>query len=328
MMNRLLAMSLLLLSACGAKEPSTENVATYNVDRDRITVSGVSSGAMMATQMHVAMSDLIGGAAMIAGGPYYCAEGSLKKGLGPCMKGGDVGVESLVEYTKSAAAAGLIDDPANLVDDTVWMFHGKNDIVMHVDVTTAASEFYSALTNIAPIVVKHVKAPHGFPTMYAGASCTAMAEPYLNACKYDAAREMLLATNGDLEPRGEATGDLIEIPQPGASGATMLPTALAYVPASCRDGALCGVHIAFHGCQQSTAFVEDAFARKAGFNEWAETNNLIVLYPQVDSSKIAPLNPMGCWDWWGYTNEHYATRNGEQISVVKATLDLLAGKPL
>ena len=108
----------------------------------------------------------------------------------------------------------------------------------------------------------------------------------------------------------------------------MLPTALAFVPASCEAGDACGIHVAFHGCQQSTAFVGDVFARKAGYNEWAETNALIVLYPQVDSSKIAPMNPMGCWDWWGYTDEHYATRDGAQNVVVKSMLDLLAGEPL
>jgi hypothetical protein len=52
------------------------------------------------------------------------------------------------------------------------------------------------------------------------------------------------------------------------------------------------------------------------------------LYPQVGSSKIAPMNPLGCWDWWGYTDENYATRGGRQIKVVKAMLDSLAGATL
>ena len=282
----------------------------------------------MATQMHVALSDLVHGSAMIAGGPYYCAEGGLKKGLGPCMNGGDVGLPALVDYAKSSSASGAIDDITNLGDDPVWLFSGKNDAVMHHDVTIAASTFYTELASIDPIVVDDVAAPHGFPTLYSGASCTAMAEPFLNACNYDAAGELLGALYGELQPRGEAAAGMLEISQPNAGDATMLPTALAYVPAACRDGEICGVHIAFHGCQQSTAFVGDVFARKAGYNEWAETNNLIILYPQVDSSKIAPMNPMGCWDWWGYTGDEYATRAGEQIVVVKNLLDALAGKAL
>jgi len=50
-----------------------------------------------------------------------------------------------------------------------------------------------------------------------------------------------------------------------------------------------------------------------------------VLYPQVASSKIAPMNPYGCWDWWGYTGDDYATREGPQIEVIMAMLDALGG---
>lgn len=67
----------------------------------------------------------------------------------------------------------------------------------------------------------------------------------------------------------------------------------------------------------------DAVARGAGFNEWAEANRLVVLYPQAKASRMAPLNPLGCWDWWGYTDEDYATRDGAQIKAVQAMVDRL-----
>jgi poly(3-hydroxybutyrate) depolymerase len=70
--------------------------------------------------------------------------------------------------------------------------------------------------------------------------------------------------------------------------------------------------------------VDDVFARDAGYNEWAESNRLLVLYPQVASSKVAPMNPLGCWDWWGYTDENYATQTGLQIAAVMATVGLLS----
>ena len=79
---------------------------------------------------------------------------------------------------------------------------------------------------------------------------------------------------------------------------------------------------------QSSEYISDAFAAGTGYNEWAEANKLLVLYPQVASSKIAPMNPYGCWDWWGYTNEDYATKDGPQIKVIKAMLDALAGSTL
>jgi poly(3-hydroxybutyrate) depolymerase len=108
----------------------------------------------------------------------------------------------------------------------------------------------------------------------------------------------------------------------------MLETAFLYVPESCAAGKICGLHVALHGCQQSAEFVGDAFAANAGYNEWAESNDLLVLYPQVSSSKLAPMNPMGCWDWWGYTGEQYATKAGPQIVVIKSMIDALAGTEL
>ena len=40
------------------------------------------------------------------------------------------------------------------------------------------------------------------------------------------------------------------------------------------------------------------------------------------------MNPMGCFDWWGYTGSEHATREGAQISAVKGVIDSLAGGSL
>ena len=318
----------IFVAGCGAEEPAVVDVSSYNIDASRITVSGASSGAMMATQMHVAHSGFVHGAALLAGGPYYCSEASLSKGLDACMKGGDLNLPALVEYARAAETAGTIDALKNLADDPVWVFRGKNDVVIHSDLTRGTADFYREIGATESVVVDDVAALHGFPTLASGVPCDSFETPFINACDYDAAGEALGTLYGDLAPRGAADGALIEVPQPGAADATMLESALVYVPAACAAGEECGLHIAFHGCQQSTAYVGDAFATLTGYNEWAETNKLVVLYPQVDSSRIAPMNPMGCWDWWGYTDDNFATKDGPQMRVVKATLDLLAGKTL
>jgi hypothetical protein len=36
-----------------------------------------------------------------------------------------------------------------------------------------------------------------------------------------------------------------------------------------------------------------------------------------------PLNPYGCWDWWGYTDFNYAVKAGPQIAAIKMMLDRL-----
>lgn len=315
------------VAACGGDE-AVETVAapTFNVDTSRITVSGVSAGAYMAGQLHVAHSAIVGGAGLIAGGPYWCASGAMKKGLGPCMNGGDVGMDELRAYADEQARNDAIDALVNLQDDKVWLFHGALDTIINKDVPAAAKSFYEGLLAAGSIIaVTNVEVPHGMPTLDIGVDCATIATPFLNACDYDAAGELLLALYGPLDARTTAVGKLLPVPQPGGADAEMLDSALLYVPSSCAAGESCGVHIALHGCQQSAEFIGDAFAAGAGYNEWAESNKLLVLYPQVASSKIAPLNPLGCWDWWGYTGDDYATKTGVQVAAIKATLDSLAG---
>jgi len=284
----------------------------------------------MAGQLHIAYSSLIHGAGIIAGGPFYCARGSVVTGLGACTKGGDIDVGTLLADAQAMARAGKLDDLDNLRDDSVWIFHGKQDAVVSADATAAAKRFYEALIDDERRVtyVDGIGAAHGMPTIDAGKPCADFGSPFIQACDYDAAGVLLTALYGPLAPRTAAGEELQRVAQPGGEAAGMLDWGFVYVPASCAGGARCGIHVALHGCTQSAEFVGDAFARGAGYNEWAESNDLIVLYPQAASSRVAPMNPYGCWDWWGYTGDDYATREGPQVAVIKAMLDALAGTTL
>jgi len=316
----------LLLAACGGAEAPAPQGPHYLIDPDRITVSGISSGAYMAGQLHVAHSALFHGAGLIAGGPFYCARGSVMNGVGICVKGGDIPVGELLADTRAMADAGKLDTLANLRDDNVWLFHGKRDALVSAEVTAAANTFYGALIDVGRITfVDGIEAAHGMPTLDSGRPCAEFGPPFIQACEYDAAGAVLTALYGPLAPRVSAIGSLQPVTQPGGAAAGMAGEGLVYVPESCAGGTSCGIHVVLHGCSQSVEYVGDAFARGAGYNEWAESNRLIVLYPQVASSKIAPMNPYGCWDWWGYTGDDYATREGPQIEVIMAMLDALGG---
>ena len=59
---------------------------SFNVDLAQTSVSGLSSGAFMAGQFHVAFSATVIGAGIVAGGPYGCAEGQLATALNRCMQ--------------------------------------------------------------------------------------------------------------------------------------------------------------------------------------------------------------------------------------------------
>ena len=51
-----------------------------------------------------------------------------------------------------------------------------------------------------------------------------------------------------------------------------------------------------------------------------------MLFPQVAPS-FQPLNPNGCWDWWGYTGSDYHTRDSVQMRAVRAMIDTLGMAP-
>ena len=62
------------------------DLPSFNVDLAQTSVSGLSSGAFMAGQFHVAFSETVMGAGIVAGGPYGCAEGQLATALNRCMQ--------------------------------------------------------------------------------------------------------------------------------------------------------------------------------------------------------------------------------------------------
>lgn len=325
--NGMLAVLAIVSVACSKPAPTELHANRFDIDPARITVSGVSAGAYMAGQIHIAHSATIAGAGLIAGGPYGCASGSMQQALGPCMNGGDIDVQALAQNARDQANEQTIDALENLVGDRVWVFHGANDTIVNAAVPAAAIEFYADIAATINVTsVADIGAPHGMPTIGRDESCATVATPFLNACDFDAAGELLkVVANISNDRIDQPEGELRRVAQPGATAAAMLDEALLFVPAACADGQTCGLHIDFHGCQQSSEFVGEAYALGAGYNEWAASNNLLVLYPQVARSRVAPLNPLGCWDWWGYTGAAYATRAGAQISVVKSLIDTLSG---
>jgi hypothetical protein len=54
----------------------------------------------------------------------------------------------------------------------------------------------------------------------------------------------------------------------------------------------------------------------------AAANDLVVLYPQV--RRTVPLNPKGCFDWWGYTGPDYASQLGVQMHAVRGMLSAVS----
>lgn len=314
---------------------------------DGLTVSGISSGGYMAIQFAVAHSQLVTGVGALAGGPYDCAEGSMWRAVNHCMSptwgARPPDPARTRERIQHHARAGLIDPPEALRDDRVWLLSGDADRTVDRTVVDALAAFYrSALPADKLRVVALPDAGHAMISVADDApnACPTSEPPFINRCgDFDAAGELLTHLLGPLAPRREAPeGTLLAFPQ--ASFTALAPfelslgdTGYAYVPRACGAGG-CRVHVAFHGCRQSAQQIGVRFVQGAGYNEWAEDNRLIVLYPQtVPRNGFAwgslrwVYNPKGCWDWWGYTDSRYATRDGAQIQAVRAMLEQLA-RPL
>ncbi|HET8897238.1 MAG TPA: PHB depolymerase family esterase [Rhodanobacteraceae bacterium] len=323
-MARLAALVLVFagLAAC-AKEP-VESLPTLKVDAARIAVAGLSSGAYMATQTHLAWPELFVGAALVAGGPYGCAGGKLETALGACMKGApavDIGL--LAQRVRQRASDGALGALRGLAGDRVYVLHGQADGLVAEAVSRAAVDLYRRLqvgdTDLAEMKIDwdgQRDFAHNLPLAAKGDDCQRSDPPYLGHCGFDAAGAIFAKLYGKATaPLATATGELRQFDQNALLGdvkdAYLADTGYVYLPRACLDGKPCGVLVAFHGCKQNADSVGEAFVRDAGFNRWADAYRVAVLYPQTRAS-FAPLNPQACWDWWGYSGSNYDTRQGVQ----------------
>ncbi|MGQ0544779.1 MAG: extracellular catalytic domain type 2 short-chain-length polyhydroxyalkanoate depolymerase [Betaproteobacteria bacterium] len=325
-------MRFLLLAVC-LPALAAEPLPALRADLRQVTASGLSSGGYMAVQLHVAHSATVKGVGVIAGGPYYCAHGSLWTAYHNCMTPGLWSplpdAKLLKDETDRLAKAKRIDPTANLAAARVWIFHGMRDRTVYPAVVQGLREYYG-FYKVKAELVDHKPAGHAMVTEDAGnMDCAATRDPYINDCDYDAAGELLKHILGSLKnPASKASGRLLAFDQqPYAAGARMGDSGFLYVPKACEKGR-CRVHVAFHGCRQSAGEVGERFAREAGYNRWADTNRLLVLYPQAAASwSFFAFNPRACWDWWGYTDQAYHTQEGAQIKAVMSMLKRLAAAP-
>jgi hypothetical protein len=263
-----LAAALLTAGPVLAAQP----LPSFSVDLGRTTVSGLSSGAFMAFQFHVAFSDIVQGAGIVAGGPYRCAEGQLALALNRCMQTfmGVPDAGRLLNLARGDAQQGRIDPLDNLADDRVYLFSGGNDRTVTRPVVDAAARFYE-LAGLSPdsVLYEHdLPAGHAMLTEDFGDPCPSTDTPFINDCDHDQAGVLLAQLHPGLQPpAAEPAGSVVAFDQaeffppsgrPALGGTLALGSTLglgatgyAYVPAACAAGATCRVHVVFHGCKQT-----------------------------------------------------------------------------
>ncbi|MFF0754325.1 poly(3-hydroxybutyrate) depolymerase [Streptomyces sp. NPDC004267] len=339
LLSAVAAATALLLSApaaapaeAAAPAPVPGSLTPYTIGA--VYTAGVSSGGYMATQLHVAYSGTVSGSAAFASGPYDCARGSLPTALNACMDTTqDLQLAQLEQTTRDWSAQGLVDPISNLAGDPVYVFSGTQDSTVKQPVATALAGF-AADFGARVRYNRTTAAGHAWISPLGPNSCAVTQSPWLNDCGFDAEREMLGQLLGSVAaPAAAPSGSLIRFDQnayaPGGSAAalSMGDDGFAYVPKSCAGGATCTLLVALHGCKQGYAYqgFGTRFVEGAYLNEYADTNDMIVLYPQAAPTATLD-NPNGCWNWWGYLGDSaYARHGGKQIEAVMGMVRALRG---
>lgn len=308
------------------------------------SISGLSSGAFMTVQMHIAHSSKFVGAGVIAGGPYRSAEtfreaapsmpmscilNSLYVAMTPLSAATAPDVEKLVALAKCTPD---IDDLSHIAGQRMYVFTGLTDAVVNQHVGNTTRAFYESL-GVKPenmMFVDDVPAGHSIITTNPEDSPLANNQPpYINCGDFVQSQVLLRHIYPDLaDPAPAATGDLIRFDQAefldhAPHGASLAPFGYAYIPSKVASGDVdaLGVHIALHGCKQGYDYVNfingapdrrnqppygARYIKTTGYMEMGEANNIIILFPQVGGDDDNAIqNPDGCWDWWGYSAADY-----------------------
>lgn len=286
-----------------------------------ITLSGISSGAFMGLQLMLTNSSSLDGVALVAGGPYLCAMASPFIAIQVCMK-----KPESVDLEKLAAliSASDHDDFKNLDGKRIHFYHGLQDSVVQWKSSLKATELIP-LINKKTQVSLHLlpNMAHTWPTQNVGSACLEEKSPWMGQCEMDFAGMALLGLYGPLKAKKAVpTDSFVTLEVESSPAAFLAKTAVAYVPQICKTEP-CSLHVSLHGCAMNQKTIGDLFIKKSGLNEWAESNRIVVLYPQVSESDT---NPHACWDWFGYTGTNYAKKQGVQQEALMTLISQLRQK--
>jgi poly(3-hydroxybutyrate) depolymerase len=307
-------------------------LGSYNINASHVYVAGISSGGFMAVQMHFAYSGAFKGAAIYAGGPDYCAQDSETTAVLDCGGAGEYGSElapseSYINANQNTAG---MDPVSNVSGQKVYLWSGTADtVVPQKTMNDLQSEYQHYGASVT--YDNGFAAEHGWESPYGTVACGTESSPYMITCDqgstvYDSEKTWLSLFLGTLNAKNTGTlaGSLENFSQtPFGGGSNDLDTnGWVFVPANCAAGQSCSLVVAIHGCEQYQAVINNEFVTESGLDQWADTNNIVVLYPYVTTGGS---NPDGCWDWWGYVNSSYALKSGPQMSAVYQMVQKLEG---
>jgi poly(3-hydroxybutyrate) depolymerase len=331
-----LAASTVVIAALAGSAHAANPLQAYNADPGSTSVSGLSSGGFMAAQLGVAYSNTFkAGFGVFAGGPFDCAR---NQNYTACMYNATPAISTPVANMKSWSG-NQIDTTNNLAGRRIYLWVGSSDTTVGPNVENQLQKElgnFDTASNVSSVVSSG--AVHTFPTDFTASgdnSCNSSVSPYISNCGYDGAGAALKWMYGSLSARNDGAlgGTVVAFDQTAfvSAGNGMDTTGYLYVPAACAAGGttVCKLHVALHGCLQSYSNIQMQFVNNTGYNKWADTNNIIVAYPQAvpDNTSHATwnsgslANPNGCWDWIGWYGSNADQKGGVQMAAIVAMVN-------
>lgn len=310
---------------------------------DTLTISGISAGAAMSIQYGIAFSSQVNANGIIAGIPLYCSQGMVAYAL-MCMDTPElININSIISTAQIWEAEGLIDPMSNIKNQYMHLWSGTADTVVYQGVMIKVAEMFEYMGATSITSIFNYSSEHAWITNRYGNSCSYLGEPYVNNCGYDFSGEYLsrawnsMASAGkkNLAPfqaQGTMNGaNFFQFDQTkygaSASSNSLASIGYLYVPTQCgtvtqsgtntviSGGSVqCHIHLNFHGCTQQADLIGKQYITQTNLNEYAETNNFIVVYPQSSTNLE---NPKGCFAWWDFSgfDSNFANKDGAQMSM-------------
>ena len=328
-----------------ARAQGAAPLPSFKIKPNKIFVAGISSGGAMAVQMSVAYSRLFKGAAIYAGIPYQCAQDSEATALTTCEEDEPaIDLAPLETITRTYAKQHLIDPLNFLAQQRVYLWSGIIDVTVRQPVMDLLNTYYKDFHAHVFRYDNNFNAAHGWESPYGPNPCNVEDSPFIVLCHdsdmtngtgsqvYDSEQVWLSEFFGKLNPKNDGTlaGTVVPFDQNEfssdgvAADIGMDTTGFAFVPADCAAGKRCGFILALHGCNQYHGEIGSQFIDDAGINQWADTNRIVVIYPQTI---MTASNPAGCWDWWGYLNHpDYAQKSGPQMQALYQMVNRGSGR--
>jgi len=343
---RRLVLPLVLLCAGTAGAEEVKPLPALGADLQQVSVSGISSGGFMAAQLATAYSATFKGVGVIAGGPFYCSGSygppTLAAAFAVCLEPQVAAVgpngKVLLQKAEKFERQNDIDELKNLARQRVYIFSGLRDKTVKTMVVDQIGAYYSAAGTPPGNIMyqRHEEAGHAIMTDdNHDPDCKLSTTPFINNCGFMQSHVLLKFILGQqskpANPASKVSGEIIAFDQSRfihGERVSMDKVAYLYVPAYCRANS-CGVHVALHGCLQNAGRLGALFYTHTGYNEFADTNHLLVLYPQTADEPV--FNPKGCWDFWGYSDAgkgkpEFYTRRAPQMRAIMEMVQQL-GQP-